>query len=123
MQARLSKESSCASEVGYQIHTCPQGQGISGEVHDLDANEGWGRFSFAGSSSSNMKNFNSNCRNITSAVKVGSTSSPLIPSNTFWEMYSQKNFQKEGSPLYVCEQATQMYVAIDWKSSTAYFWH
>ena len=111
-----------AFERGWLPRMMPSNVSGVRELHDVDTNEGWGLFSF------NANGFDSG--SLATACTV--SASPVTvrsPSTSWWPEYlsgtlTQSQISGNGLVLYECrEPNTRMFVALNLRSGTGYFWH
>lgn len=92
------------------------------ELHDVDTNKGWGLFSFNAIGFDSRK-FATECTVPVSPVTVTPASTPWWPEYLSGRL-TQSEISGNGLTLYECrEPNTRMFVALNLRSGTGYFWH
>ena len=92
------------------------------EIHNVDTNQGNGRFSFAGVPRGDLLALDSSCRILTHTVEVRSFRVKWWPRALSGQLDPQQ-FSTQGFEAYECGPSTRFYVALKWSSSVGYFWH
>jgi hypothetical protein len=112
-----------AFERGWLPHVMPRSATNIRELHDVDTNEGWGTFSVRISDSPGFAGDTSGCRPVSSPITVRGAGV------AWWPEYlsggiNQADLRRHGLEVVECRGGrVVMYVAINRKTGTGYFWH